>query len=157
VAGETPILEAMRDHLIAEGVVRDPDTVGPLPPLWLSPRDGLNAPDEGSKPSYRAPLLAGGFTAPGVPSSPKEGFLVRESVDVHFRSRNPVAILDLGEQFRRALDDQHNFQMGDRLIQQTQMTVPNQLIVQDEQGFRYRMQFLFTWQDPDWPAERGWG
>lgn len=151
------LLEAMRDFLVAEGIVRDPDTEGPLPPLWLTPRDGLNAPNEGSKPSYRAPLVAGAVTAPGIPSSPKEGFLVREAIDVHFRAVQAPPILDLGEQFRRALDDRHRWLMGDRLIEQTQMTVPNQPIVQDEQGWRYRMQFLFTWQDTTWPAARGWG
>lgn len=151
------VMEKMREHLIAAGIVRDPDVDGPLPPLWLAPKNGLNAPNEGSKPSYKAPIQLGALTAPGIPSAAKEGFLVREAVDITLRAMTAPPLILIGGALRRELDDRHHWDMAGLLVEQVQLIVPLQAIVQDEQGFRYRMQFLFTWQDPEWPSERGWG
>jgi hypothetical protein len=42
------LLEAIRDELVAQGIVRPATVAGALPPMWLSYRGGLPGPGEGS-------------------------------------------------------------------------------------------------------------
>jgi hypothetical protein len=151
------IVEGLRTHLVGAGLVRDPDVAGGQPPMWLSPKNGLNAPGEGSKPSYKAAIVVGAELAPAIPSRQREGFLVNTSVDLTFRAMNAPAILDLGDAIRREIIDRVNWQMGGTLVQQVQETVQLQPLSEDEQGFRYRSQYVFTWQDFQLAATRGWG
>jgi hypothetical protein len=40
------LLDALKTHLISQGLVRDPRTAGVLPPFWRQPRLGTPAPGE---------------------------------------------------------------------------------------------------------------
>jgi hypothetical protein len=151
------VVEGLRSSLVAAGLVRDPDSAGALPPMWLSPRSGLNAPNEGSKPQYKAPVVVGAELAPAIPSRAREGFVVNTCVDLTFRAMSAPDCLDIGDAVRRHLVDRVNWQMGAVLVSQVQETVQLQPLSSDEQGFRYRSQYTFTWQDFQLAADRGWG
>lgn len=147
----------MRAQLITDGLVRDPDNAGALPPLWLSPPDGLNAPGEGAQPQHRAPLVIGAEPAPGIPGQPREAFLRNSAVDFTFRAKRTPTIIDFWEGLYHELADRVNWQMGALRVTQVQLMQDVQPLVADEQGFVYRAQWVFTWQDFEQAAGRGWG
>jgi hypothetical protein len=151
------VLSELRAQLIADGLVRDPDQAGALPPLWLAPPLGLNAPNEGSQPSYRSPLQIGADVAPGIPPAAREGFLRRDAVDFTFRAMRAPAVIDMWEALYHHLVDRVNWQMGALLVSEIGVTQTLQPLAEDEQGFRYRAQILVTWQDFEQAAARGWG
>jgi len=150
------VAQELRVYLVAQGIVRDPDIAGPKPPLWLSPRDGLPGPGEGGPPRAHS-LVLGGYPTAGVPPRPWEGFIRNEAVDLHFRCLTAPPILDVAEQIRRELSDRNLWQMGALLVQRSRIYSMLQPIVEDDQGFRYRVQYLFDIRDEEWPALRGWG
>jgi hypothetical protein len=45
------LLDHVRSHLIAQGLVRDPRVAGSLPPCWRQPANGTPAPGEGTNPT----------------------------------------------------------------------------------------------------------
>ena len=91
------LLRALSDHLVAEEVVRDPRTPGPLPPLWLNPRDGAPAPGEIEGSEGDADLVLSAFLGVRILGEPEqEAFLVHETVDVVIRSRTapPLPVVE---------------------------------------------------------------
>lgn len=150
------ITQELRVHLIAQGIVRDPDVAGALPPLWLSPRDGMPGPNEGDPPTA-APVVLAAYRVAGIPPRPWEGYIRNEGVDIQFRSMTVPAILDLSEKIRREVSDRNLWQMGAILVQRSRLYSDLQPIVDDDTGFRYRVQYLVDVRDEQWPANRGWG
>lgn len=155
---ETPdLLSALRDFLIVEGLVRDPDVPGTgdpttwKPPLWLDPRLGPPAPGEGDAPQKGHSITVSALTAPGVPSERFEQIYHRtDGVDLRIRSLKAPDAKKLEQTLRRRLADRRDWQLGDpakptrivRVIESLEFR-PLQLLSSGEQGFDYVSGYLF--------------
>jgi hypothetical protein len=78
------LLDAMRDHLIAAGIVRDPDVDGAEPPMWRHPDAGAVAP------TAAAPLVASAFYTGGI--SPAAGAEDRRQLTVDVQLRTSAGV-----------------------------------------------------------------
>lgn len=109
------ILDHLRGHLIAAGIVRAPNQAGPaarpwLPPCWRHEDDGPLGPGDAAS-ADRAPdthddgLVANLRFAPAVSMAPGEEERRRYVVDVVLRGTAVPAIAALEGQIRRAILD----------------------------------------------------
>lgn len=141
--GATPLIEALREHLIDEGIVRDPRVAGSLPPCWRSPKNGVPQPGQGTTVEKGDPVV-GLFPAPGVPMrSYDAGVLRKDGVDIRIRSSTPTAAIDLDDQIREVLSDQRAYQLGDLLIVESLLERPLDLVVSDDQGYDFVAGYIF--------------
>lgn len=94
------IIDAIRDHLAAQGIVRLPDDAGGEPPLWRAPPDGTPAP--GSKTGNEADdgLVMAIYLSGEIPPDAGAGYSNRLTFDVDFRSKRMESIEDAAEQIR---------------------------------------------------------
>lgn len=103
-------LDALRDFLIAENLVRAPDNAAakPLPPVWRHPDTGPVAPGDAAdqgRPvaTHDDGLVVSLMRAPGMPPDPGAEDRRQEGVDIILRGRRVQAIDDLEAQIRRRL------------------------------------------------------
>jgi hypothetical protein len=142
--------EQLRNHLVGADLVRDPDTAGPRPPLWLSPRGGLPAPPTATTIND---VVIGAFVAPGIPPARHEGWLRLDSVDLRIRCRVAPQAIRTEQQLNLELGDRRAWQMGTLLIHESLKTRDLQMVdADDTQGMTFLVQFSFQYTDPAWVA-----
>ncbi len=141
----TPLLiDALRDFLIAEGVVRDPRVAGADPPCWRSPRMGVPAPGDGDAPEMGASVVVGIFPAAGIARDPYEASVLRtDGIDIRIRSLRPPDAINLDDEIRGKIMDKRALSMAGLQIVECRLERPMNLIVSDEQGFDYITGYLF--------------
>ena len=139
-------LTDLRDYLITAGVVRDPTTVGSLPPCWRMPRDGTPAPGEGNNVVERgADVVVGIWRSGELAPAVCEGSFRADWVDFTIRSRTAPLGEDFEEALRAALIDRQNFRLtptGER-IQQTEVFRGFSFVHADQQAFNWNVGYLF--------------
>jgi hypothetical protein len=145
------LLDALKTHLISQGLVRDPRTAGVLPPFWRQPRLGTPAP--GETPSGGSSIEAGdpvaaAFISGGFPMARFESAWRRPVVEVRIRASKAPAGEDLGENILAAVIDRTNWVMGGRQIIESQMWRPLTPVGSDEQGFDYLLAVAFEFYAP---------
>ena len=138
------LIEALRDHLIAEGLVRDPRVAGSLPPCWRSPKNGVPAPGEGSGVEVGPTVVVALFPASGIPRAPYDaGVLRTDGLDIRIRSTTAPAAIQLDDQIRQVLVDQRAWDMAGLQIVESRLERPLDLIYSDDQGFDFMAGYLF--------------
>jgi hypothetical protein len=138
------LLNALSDHLVAQGLVREPDTPGPLPPLWLEPQHGLLAPGEGKKPVQRGTdAVIGAYITGGFATRPFEGFLRYPTVELRFRTSAAPRAYDLEQAITPVLIDQRNWDMGGLQVIDCEEWRPFQYLRSDEQAFEHLVAYRF--------------
>jgi len=151
----TFLLEAMREHLIAEGLVRKPTVAGALPPLWLEPRLGTPAPGEGNNATAVSPdLVIGAEASGGVLSQRYQGFFRFDGVEFTIRARTAPLALTFESNLRALINDVRQVMWGDLLIIESLQFRPLQPLGRDEQSYDWNTEYLIqTWQPgaPDAP------
>ena len=141
--GAKPLIEALRDHLVAAGLVRDPRVAGPLPPCWRTPANGVPAPGEGTT-TERGDLVVGLFPAPGIPMrSFDAGVLRKDGVDIRIRSKTAPAAIALDDAIRAELSDRRAYDLAGLTIVESLLERPLDLIVSDDQGFDFLAGYVF--------------
>jgi hypothetical protein len=121
------LLDALKTHLISQGLVRDPRTAGALPPFWRQPRLGTPAPAR-SRPAARrlrrvtrwSPRISAAASRPA--GSSRRG-AAPSSRSASARAKAPTGE-DLGESILAAVIDRTNWLMGGRQIIESQMWRP---------------------------------
>jgi hypothetical protein len=105
LARKDELIRALRDYLIAEGLVRHADTpASPLPPVWATPEGGAVAPGDKSAPQDHPDLVLSIFDSGGFsPPTPHSSFLRRDTVDLRFRARRYHQASELEAQLRALL------------------------------------------------------
>jgi hypothetical protein len=82
------VVNALRDHLVAAGIVRKGNVAGPLPPMVLDPLQGAPAPGElegiVNDPDLLITARPGGDLTP----APPDGWLLQTTVDVIYRGKH---------------------------------------------------------------------
>jgi hypothetical protein len=142
---ELPLLiDAVRDYLIAEDVVRDPRTPGEAPPCWRSPRYGVPAPGEGEGDEVGPDVVVGLFPATGIAREPYDASVLRtDGLDVRIRSRTAPAGIRVDDAIREVLVDKRALQLVPELrVVEVRLERPLGLIVSDEQGYDYVAGYL---------------
>lgn len=134
------LLSALRDHLVAQGIVRKPSVAGALPPLWLEPALGTPGPGEGNNPTeIGSDLVLGAFLTGGFAPPPYGSFLRKPIVDIRIRALKDKAYL--AEQIElaitKALIDRRDFTMGGLYVVECEQWRPLQRLGSDEQGYEY--------------------
>jgi hypothetical protein len=142
------VVDAVREHLIARGIGRRPETAGSLPPIWRDPQTGTPAPGEGDNPTMvGADAVIGVYRTAGVPPARFEGERRTPVVQITLRVRKAPLAETIGEQIEAAILDRRNWLMGApgsqlRVIESQQVS-PLSLVVADSQGYEYRTTFSF--------------
>ena len=147
------LLNFVRDHLVAQGIVRVPANAGPLPPLWLEPRHGV--PEVGldveslSAAERSADLQIGAWQSTGEGTVPLEGELEVSYVLFRFvSSKTPVGHA-VHNQIRAALDDKRNWSMAGQQVHASQLFRNWQFISSDDNGFNHLSEYrIVTWFVP---------
>lgn len=140
----TLLIDALRDYLIAQGVVRDPRTAGNLPPCWRSPKFGVPAPGEGEGSEVGANAVVGLFPTTGVAREPYDASVLRtDGLDVRIRSRTAPAAIELDDAIRAKLVDKRALTLitGFQVVE-VRLERPLGLVVSDEQGFDFVAGYL---------------
>lgn len=140
------LLTHLRDHLVAQGLVRRPDETMPAgaPPLWLEPRDGVPAPGEGQNPTERGPdVVLGAFRGGGIPARPFESSLREDVVEIRIRARLAPMASAIEAQLRPALIDRRNFQLGAETVIDCEEWRALQPLGAGRQGFTYVWSLIF--------------
>lgn len=142
------LLNFVRDHLVAQGIVRVPQIAGALPPLWLEPRHGV--PEIGADvqsltaTERNADLQIGAWQATGEGTRALEGELDQSYVLFRFLGRTTPIGHAVHKQIRAALDDKRNWSMAGQQVLASQLFRNWQFLGSDDEGFRHLSEYRFT-------------
>lgn len=106
------LVEQLRAYLVAQGIVRNAETTGPLPPCWMNPRDGAREPT-GSDLAAVTLIQTLAIPQPGE----VQRFLEEPIVDVVVRATSDPRAQLLHRQIRGVLADRDLFTMGSLLVE----------------------------------------
>lgn len=137
------LLIQFRAFLVDEGLVREPDTLGPEPTMWLDPRT-MPAPGEVPKKGKQheaADLVTAAFPAPGVPSRAFHGFLSHDAIEVWLRAARAPEAYDLEQAITRRMVDKRNWDMGAIHVEESMQLRKFQRMGADAQGYTYSVQY----------------
>lgn len=138
------LLDHLRDHLIAENIVRDPRTAGPLPPLWREPRNGAPAPGEGTEAAEIGPTATvAAFVSGGFPPRPYESFWRKDTVDLWLRTASAPTAFQLDASIRAALIDRRNWSMAGLPVIDCEQWRSLQRLGSDDQGYTHVVSYIF--------------
>ncbi|MBA3688471.1 MAG: hypothetical protein H0W81_06555 [Chloroflexi bacterium] len=148
------ILTPLRDHLVAQGIVRKPSVTGTLPTLWLEPQTGLVAPGEtpSDMPTGKSNIvvgayLTGGFTQPTFIQQQRQQVIV----DFRYRVKGPTELRNLqslDRQILQAVCDRRDWDLSDQHIVESLQLRALQRLGSDEQGYNFAMSAVFEYQIP---------
>ena len=142
------LLEHMRDHLAALGVVRDPRVAGAAPPMWVDPRHGVPAPGEGQHATEIGPdAVLGAFYSGGIPPGVLDGWHREDTVDIWIRVRTTERMPPLEKAIRDVLHPPNglnlNWTMAGLRVISSQVWRAVEPFERDDQGFTYIVAYLF--------------
>jgi hypothetical protein len=141
---EVDPLDALRDYLVECGIVRIPRNAGALPPAWVYPRDGLNAPGEGKNPTEKGTdAVVGLFPTSAIPKGAYEGFLRNVNVDIRYRVRSAPLVRPLDNAIRVALHDKIAWDMAGLTVLQSLQVRELQPLGADTQSYDYVTEYQF--------------
>ena len=145
---DKPVIDALRDELIAQEIVRKPSVAGSLPPCWAEPRNGTPAPGEksegGSTIETGENAVLGLFIAPGIPQEPFVASTIRHSVvNIEIRVKNAKDAVTLENQIRAVLSDKVNWEMGGLHLIDSNVYRELQPLNRSPQAFTYDLAYGF--------------
>lgn len=143
------LLTYLRDHLIAEGLVRRPSVSGTTPPMWLEPRHGTPAPGEGENATEIGPTtVVGAYLTGGIPPRPYMAMLRRDTVDVWLRSQRAPLNFELEVAVRAAVIDRRGWVMAGLPVVESLLWRPLQRLESSDQGYTHIFSLLFETYSP---------
>lgn len=140
----TDLLSALRDYLVAQGIVRKPSVAGSLPPLWLEPQTGTPAPGEGNNPTeVGSDLVLGAFLTGGIAPARFESWWRQPIVDIRLRGKSVQTIQSTELAMSKALIDKVDWTMGGLYLVEAEQWRALQRLGSDEQGFEFVVSYIF--------------
>jgi hypothetical protein len=141
------LLPALRAHLVAQDIVREPRVGGTAAPLWLEPRRGTRAPGEGAGVEAGDPVAAA-YLSGGIPTAFGEGQTRRDTVDFQLRTSKAPMAKALEERLSLELAPfpygaRFAWDMAGLFVLESRMWRALQPLGADEQGFTFVVSFLF--------------
>jgi hypothetical protein len=139
------LLAAMRDHLIAQGIVRKPSVVGSAPPLWVEPALGTPAPGEGQGVEVGDELVLASFLTGGIAPDPYGSWHRQVIVDMRLRAKRdrPYLAEDVELAITKALIDRRDWMMAGLYVVESEQWRALQRLGSDEQGYEYVCAYTF--------------
>ncbi len=148
------LLTELRNHLVTASIVRNPNTAGALPPMWLEPKIGTPAPGEiparGTATNVGATAVLAAYWSGGVAPSTIESFLRTDFVELRLRTTAASVAQTLEAAIRNAVIDtalgygKRNWTMGTTTIIESLVYRPMDRLGSDEQSFDWSMELLFV-------------
>lgn len=124
------LIEQVQAYLVAQGVVRLPNTSGPVPMCWLDPRDGAPEP---KAPEAVTVTLIPSLTIPG---SWLEGVVLEEKiVDIMVRSKFSAPGELVQRQIRGQLEERKNIFFGTLRVEWSKQWRGIQRVTSDETSY----------------------
>jgi hypothetical protein len=146
------LLDHYKSYLVTQGLVRDPDSAGSVPPIWRHPINGLKAPGEGSGTQVGPDSVVGLFHAGGFPAALLESAWRQDMMDVVIRARTAPIAVALHKDLRSVTLDRFNWRMGDPggiTIMQTQEMRPLQPLSPQTQFYTFIWGVVFQYYAVD--------
>lgn len=145
---DKPVIEAVRDELIAQGIVRKPSVAGAEAPCWIEPRNGVPAPGEqsdGGKPVEKGDsAVLGLWMAPGIPQEPFVASTIRHSVVViEIRVKTAKDAVLIENRVRAALNDKVDWDLGGLHVIDSLIYRELQALERGPQAFSYDLAYSF--------------
>lgn len=138
------LLQYVRDHLIANNVVRKPSVGGAKPPLWLQPRDGVPAPGEKAAPEDDDAIVIGAFLTQGIAREPYTASALRtDGIDFRFRVARADLVDAVDDAIRAVLNDQRNYSLAGLPVVESMLFRPLAFLGSDENGFDFVSEYHF--------------
>ncbi len=137
------LLPNLRTYLIGEGIVRNPDVAGPLPPLHLAPQNGLPAPGEGTEPAVGHDVVVGAYRTGGIPPRPHTAELRVQVVEFRIRARKAILAEHLETRLTAALIDRFVWPVGDLTVIESQEWRELQLLGSGPDGYSFSVAYWF--------------
>ena len=141
------LLEHLRDHLIAQNIVRRPRDTTPAgkPPMWLEPKLGVPGPGEGQNTTEVGPdIVIGAYDSTGIANQPYIAeYLRRPHVELRYRSRTAPLARQTARLIYSALCDKRGWYMAGLWIYQSLVCRDFQRVGSDEQGYEYLAEYEF--------------
>lgn len=135
------LLEYVRTYLVAEGLVKVPNTAGALPPLVLEPRNGAPAPAEGDFEDED--LVISAFIASGIPSVRHEGFIRTDAVDFWVRATTPRDAVAFDQELVPLLHDKRGWDMAGLEVIESLQFRALQRLSSGPQGWTFTTEYTF--------------
>jgi hypothetical protein len=92
MADVNQLATAIREELVAAGLVRRPDTVEDLPPLIIEPRGGAPAPGDRDAPEDHPDLVVTLTFSGDISELPRDTYRRRSVFDVRYRSKGTAGL-----------------------------------------------------------------
>lgn len=141
------LLNAFRDQLVTQGIVRIPRVPGAAPPLWLQRRLGAPAPGEtpenGTAVEVGPDVVAAAEISGGFPMGRFQSAWRRPIIEVRIRGRTAPLAEDLEAAITAAIIDRTNWTMGGLQVIESQHWRPFTPVVYDEQSFDFLVAYAF--------------
>lgn len=138
------LLPALRRHLVDLDIVRNPRVAGSEPPLWLEPKNGLNAPGEGKVAVERgATLVLGAYFTGGFAPAPYNSPIRKPIVDIRFRGISPAEIERADMEIYAAIADKRDWMMDDAYVLECQQWRALSRLGSGPQGYEYVSAYWF--------------
>lgn len=148
----TDLLSELRNHLVAQGIVRRPSVAGGLPPFWLEPQMGVPAPGEGKNPvEIGDTLVAGAFLTGGIAPGPFGSWVRKPIVDIRLRARGATAVQDVQSvelAISKALIDRRDWTMGAMYVVEAEQWRALSRLGSDKQGWEFVVAYVFELYRP---------
>lgn len=146
------LLTALRDHLVTNGIGRDPTVPGALPPVWREPKLGTPAPGEappnGNSTQAGTDAVIGLFITSGIAPQPYESFMRKPIVEARLRTSNADRAEQLELAMSAVLLDRRAFTMGGLFVIECEQFNALGRLGSDEQGFEFTTSYVFELYRP---------
>lgn len=142
------IRDALRNHLIDQGIARKPSVPGVLPPLWLEPRHGVPAPGDryegGTDTEIGPETVLGIRLAGGIPQPPIVASTIRHTnLDIWIRTVSAPAAGRIENEIRQTLDDRFGWTMAGLSVIHSRIWREMQPVDYTEKAFTYIVAYGF--------------
>jgi hypothetical protein len=148
------LLDHFQLFLIEAGLVRSPAVAGSLPTLWKQPSKGLPPPGQeypGAGTSSAHPtIVAGLFTAPGIPTGRHDGGLRIPSVDARYRTKTVEDAVALDNAIRGLIHDERGYMLNGLRVQESLNSRDLQLLEIDDFGYQHVSGWTFWVHQADY-------
>lgn len=141
------LLPALRDHLVAQGIVRVPGIAGAAPPLWLEPPGGAPAPGEGQPLTCGVDAVVRADITGGIPPGRYGSWGRRPIVSIRFRVLDPERAHELEAAIRAQLNDRRNWLMAGLQVIESMVWREIQPVGSDGQVLDFLAGYLFQIYD----------
>jgi hypothetical protein len=142
------VLSALRDHLIAQGIVRKPSVAGSAPPLWIEPKDGVPAPGEGAGTEVGSDLVLGAYYVNEIAPGRFESWWEKPIIELRLRARVVPPVKVTERAISKALIDKVDWTMSGLYVNESELFNGLHRLGSDDQSYDFGVSYVFQLYRP---------